>query len=611
MTAEEQNNLRTFVEGIAVATITKPSARDRQRAPGPSDLADKCDLCVARKIATSLGLGSNTERGFSLKAWMGTAIHEKLERDMPSIYPHAEQEISVDVADIPGIGKVRGHVDVFLPRQKALVDWKGLALDTPLPTPTGWTTMGQVEPGDMLIGSNGKPCEVLGKSEIHDRPCYLIKFDDGQSVVADNEHLWAVLSGEGGREISKVLNTEEIGKTLKLGSGQSRYRIENAAPLELAEADLPLDPYVLGCWLGDGSVGTSRISKPDDEMFRNIERRGFQVGPAAAGTTEKGAPMRSVIGLIGLLKKCGVANKKFIPKAYLRGSRQQRLDLLRGLMDTDGTWNKARSEAVFEVTDEALAMGVYELAVSLGQRPVVNAVQRNGFGKVVTAYTVSFTPASGLNPFLSSVKADRVNVTFEVRGRRRVIKSVDPVETVPTQCIKVDSPDSTYLCTEGMIVTHNTTDMKKLKAYKTQAGPAAYVQNLTAPEREELTKLKALDRASMLAEADMGRMVLLMSRSEGHSGGVPQEYMGQTMLYLYGLRAMGRQADYAVLAFIPRDSNNVSDIWVASCAYRPDVAQGVINRASHLAGLVRAGKIGELEAHPECFPCVIQPRLAR
>jgi hypothetical protein len=103
--------------------------------------------------------------------------------------------------------------------------------------------------------------------------------------------------------------------------------------------------------------------------------------------------------------------------------------------------------------------------------------------------------------------------------------------------------------------------------------------------------------------------VMLMAKSSEHTGGVPQEYMGQTMLYLYGLRAMGREADYAVLAFIPRDSNKVSDIWVASCAYRPEVAQAVINRAAHLASLVRSGRLNELSAHPECFPCSIRPRL--
>lgn len=612
MSAEEQKNIESFVEGMVIATVMKPSARDRQAAPGPSDLADKCDICVARKISASLNLGSHTDRGFSFKAWNGTAVHEKLERELPSVYAHAEREIEVDIADIPGIGLVKGHIDVFLPNKKALVDYKGLALDTPLPTPTGWTTMGDVTVGDMLIGSDGKPCKVLGKSEIHHRPCYRITFDDGQTVVADNEHLWAVRSGESRRAVDKVLSTEELHGSLVGNSGQRVQRVVNAKPLDLPDMDLPIDPYVLGCWLGDGSSHDGRITKPDDFLFQEIERRGFRVGQLI-GKDETRTRSRTVYGLAALLKSQGLLGNKHIPAMYFRGSFQQRLDLFRGLLDTDGSWNITRKKAIFTSVDHLLTEAVYELAVSLGHRPYLYSVERTGFGKEVTAHEISFTPAGGLNPFLSPIKAQKVETTplSQVRAGQRVIKEITPIPTVPTQCVKVDSPDSTYLCTRGMIVTHNTTDMKKLKGYKTEVSPGAYVHHMTAPEREELVRLKAMDRGGLLAEADMGRMVALAARSEQSAGGIPQEYMGQTMLYLYGLRASGREADYAVLAFLPRDSNNVEDVWVTSCAYRPDVAQGVLNRAAHLARLVRTGKIGELSAHPGCWSCSIRPRLAR
>lgn len=275
---ENQRTLRSFILGLAVATITRPSRRDQQQAPGPSDLANKCDLCVARKIAQSLGLGGHVERTFSLKAWLGTAVHEKLERDLKYIYPHARQEITVQIGDLPGIGMVEGHVDLFIEPKRTVVDWK-------------------------------------------------------------------------------------------------------------------------------------------------------------------------------------------------------------------------------------------------------------------------------------------------------------------------------------------TTDLDKLKKYRTSAGPAAYTLGLTAPERKELTQLKEMERADRLPESQVARLVDLMARTEEHSGGVPEEYMGQTMLYLRGLIAMGLPAEYAALVFIPRDSNKVDDIWVASCRYRPDVAQAVINRAVHLASLVRSGQLQSIQPHPECFPCVIWPRL--
>jgi hypothetical protein len=612
MSAEEQNILRSFVEGLAVSVIRNPSRRDQQKACGPSDLANTCDVCVAKKIASSFGMGGQVSEDFSLKAWLGTAVHEKLERELPRIYPHAEVEITVRIGDIPGLGVVEGHTDVFLPRKRTVVDWKGLALDTKLPTPTGWTTMGEIQVGDELFDSQGRPCKVLGKSEVHHRTCYRITFEDGKQAVADDEHLWAVTSGEGSRATERVLSTEEIRRTLKLGNGQSRHRVMNAGALELPDADLPIDPYVLGCWLGDGDASEARICKPDEGLFELIRGRGFQIGkPQGSGNQTSRA--RTIHGLRGLLADCDLLHNKHIPPRYFRGSIQQRLDLLRGLMDTDGTWNKGRRKAVFESVDKRMSLGVYELAISLGQRPVVNEVRRTGFGKEVTAYMVSFTPVHGLNPFLSPVKADLVDVRFEVRARQRVIKSVEPTLTVPTQCIKVDSPDSTYLCTEGMIPTHNTSDKAKIEKYKKQAGPNAYTLGLTAQERTELDDLKIRDRAGLLkpGDVDLARLTSLLSRSEANSGGVPPEYMGQTMLYLYGLRKMGRQADYAVLVFIPRDSNYITDLWVASCPYRPDVAEAVIRRASHLAEVVRSGRATELSPDPECWVCVKRPKFGR
>ncbi|MFE0472497.1 hypothetical protein ACFW2V_12875 [Streptomyces sp. NPDC058947] len=282
MSADEQQNIRNFVEGLAVTVIKNPSRRDQQKACGPSDLANTCDVCVAKKIASSFGMGGRADDGFSLKAWLGTAVHEKLERELPRIYPHAEVEITVRIGDIPGLGMVEGHTDVFLPRKRTVVDYK-------------------------------------------------------------------------------------------------------------------------------------------------------------------------------------------------------------------------------------------------------------------------------------------------------------------------------------------TSDKAKIEKYKKQAGPNAYTLGLTAQERAKLDDLKIRDRAGLLkpGDVDLATLTSLLSRSEANSGGVPPEYMGQTMLYLYGLRKMGRQADYAVLVFIPRDSNYITDIWVASCPYRPDVAEAVIRRASHLAKVVRSGRARELRPDPECWTCVKLPKFGR
>jgi len=115
-----------FVEGLIQSVIGRPSTRDEQKMPGPSDISDPCDLCLARKIAGVCGIPMQGGRNgsFSLKAWVGTAVHEKIEQDLPKIYTRAQQEVEVDIAQIPGLGMVKGHVDLYLPDKQHLTDWK-------------------------------------------------------------------------------------------------------------------------------------------------------------------------------------------------------------------------------------------------------------------------------------------------------------------------------------------------------------------------------------------------------------------------------------------------------------------------------------------------------
>ncbi|MGI5162769.1 PD-(D/E)XK nuclease-like domain-containing protein [Spirillospora sp. CA-253888] len=341
-------------------------------------------------------------------------------------------------------------------RRVIIPDYKGLALDTPIPTPTGWTTIRDLQVGDQVFDASGRPCTVTHKSDVHLRTCYRVTFDDGSSVVCDDEHLWITTSGRGGkrnRTSTAVVSTEQIRSTLKL-YGQCHHRVQVAGALQLADAELPVHPYVYGCWLGDGSVGSGRISKPDDELFALIAKCGYTYS-APHGKTNK-CPTRSVYGLQSQLRKAGLLGHRRIPDAYLRASASQRLDLLRGLMDTDGSWNQTRQQAVFTSTNKELALAVRELACSLGQRAILHSVTGRGFGLTVDAYRVTFTPTRGFVPFALSRKADAVQVRRDLKSRRRVIVSVEQVPTIPTQCIAVDSPDRTYLCTEAMIPTHNT-----------------------------------------------------------------------------------------------------------------------------------------------------------
>lgn len=334
-------------------------------------------------------------------------------------------------------------------------DTKGLSLDTPIPTPTGWTTVAAVQPGELVFGSDGKPCKVIDKSEVRWVDCYRLRFDDGSEIVCDGDHRWPTVSGPWHAMSAQVLDTRTIAASIRGSNGQRQHRVPTAGPLELPEAGLPIEPYTFGCWLGDGKTAGGEITKPDDELFTLItESSGLQVGQNTNHTGH--CQTRTVYGLRSLLRRHGFLGNKHVPDAYLRSSVAQRLALLQGLMDTDGTWHRSRKQASFVSTDKAIAQAVRELALSLGERATIQEVTARGYGREVTAWPVVWRPLRH-NPFRLARKAHLVTTVGTVaRSHRRMVVAAEPTVTVPTQCLTVDSPDHTYLCGEQFIPTHNT-----------------------------------------------------------------------------------------------------------------------------------------------------------
>ena len=415
------------VDGRMITTRAKDWASD-QRAGGRTPLTPTDYDAVHRMAAAILAHGRAAE----------------LFTD-----PARRPEVSAFCEIAPGLW-LRSRFDLL---GGELTDFKGLALDTPIPTPTGWTTMADLVVGDQVFDAHGIPCAVTAKSEVHHRPCYRLQFDDNSTVICDDEHRWATVSGRKTEE-RRVLTAKEIAETLFLG-GQRQHRVLVADALDLPEAALPIDPYLLGAWLGDGDSRAGRITKDDGDLFDLIAARGYEVAPIPTNLKHKRTPTRTIYGLTVQLRATGLLGSKHVPAAYLRASASQRLDLLRGLFDTDGTWNRARKAAVFSTVSKELAGQVLELALSLGQRATMSAFTARGYGVVRTAYNVQFRPR-GINPFAMPRKANRVEHPDATMTKRRVIMAAEPVPTVPTQCITVDSPDSTYLCTRAMIPTHNT-----------------------------------------------------------------------------------------------------------------------------------------------------------
>lgn len=338
-----------------------------------------------------------------------------------------------------------------------------LALDTPVPTPDGWTTMGEIQPGDFVFGREGTPARVAAVSPVHEgRDCYRVTFSDRTSIVADADHVWQVIdrNGAGSPRPEQTKTTIElvagINDWAARGKGGNRYGIPAGKPVGLADRDLLVDPYVLGAWLGDGQTSGAAIcgAQPDlDFIAGEIESRGYTV------TRWKTAPEKVAVigipgGLLAALDALGVLGNKHIPAEYLRASLSQRLDLLRGLMDTDGSVGSIGKESCeFSSKWEHLARQVAELSRSLGYRSTVSR-KTDARSRTGETWRVTFRADPDIVPFLLERKAERCVTPVWVKNR--AIVSIEQVESVPVRCIAVETPDHLFRAGEGWTLTHNT-----------------------------------------------------------------------------------------------------------------------------------------------------------
>lgn len=425
---------------------------------------------------------------------------------------------------------------------------QALELGTMIPTPNGWTTMGDLKVGDTVFGSDGRPATVVQAKPVSiDHDCYRVTFADGTSVVASDGHLWfAKLSGSAavpkirttgemfrdateGSHARRARRREMIGEALKAEPQRSNFdiaaevganrktvaairaRLEragtiphvrrstgNAAPQHrptvevvgddtarrfmipvapaqhLPEADLSVPPYLLGYWLGDGTRRKCELSVNGDDLAdiqANLARIGVETWARRYGASPGGyAPGGDQVNLTfsrcwgyqggnrpepaKALAALPCYVDRHVPIEYLRGSIEQRTELLRGMMDSDGSCTPG-GHCTFVSTSRSLADGVTELLRSLGQ--VTSGpqwVQDDRYGNG-GKYRVGFTPRSGLNPFALPRKADRVR--GHQGGTEWVsILSIEPVERVPVRCIEVDSEDHLFAFGEAGHLTHNT-----------------------------------------------------------------------------------------------------------------------------------------------------------
>ena len=295
------------------------------------------------------------------------------------------------------------------------------------------------------------------------RPCREVVFSDGTTVVADGEHLWDVRTHDDPPPRHRVMTTDELARSVRRGRGY-RWRVEQCRAVQYDERDLPIDPYVLGAWIGDGTSTKAEITCNDQPILREIELAGYPIqrasGPLAyriggAGHTRDARTGRYTANssLSSMLRGLGVLGRKHIPREYLESSIAQRRALLEGLMDTDG-YVDTLGRCDVTTIDRALAEQYAELIASLGHRPVIATKTATLYGKVCgLRHEVTFTPREIV--FRLPRKRARQQLTQRFNRGRSII-DVRPVTSVPVKCIQVGSDSGTFLVTRRYIPTHNS-----------------------------------------------------------------------------------------------------------------------------------------------------------
>jgi len=369
---------------------------------------------------------------------------------------------------------------------------KALDVDTPILTTSGWSSMGDLSSGDYVYGTDGRPTKVLQAHEPYFAvKVYDVEFDCGERITADATHLWHTFTekdraadyrrdpevrarrrakrksrGTGKRpDLSRrnaaqglshvpsivtgsVKTTEEIRSTLLSKRGALNHSIAVPAAVHGRQWSCNINPYLVGYWLGDGHSreGVLTIAEPEQVaiikaiepgMYKNKQQYAYRV-PA----------------LTARLRACGLLNNKHVPDWILTADVDSKLEVLRGLMDSDGSaMRNGRLE--FSVVNRDLAFGVRALIASLGLKPSMTKSPAMLYNKNCgTRYRINFR--APFRVFRLERKAQRQNLNVRPTTRRHFIKAVERVEPRLVRCITVDASNKLFLAGSCLIPTHNS-----------------------------------------------------------------------------------------------------------------------------------------------------------
>lgn len=354
---------------------------------------------------------------------------------------------------------------------------KAVCHGTLVRVPAGWKPIEEIRVGDVVTGADGKPTNVTAVYPQGTVDIYTVTFDDGRTSMVCGEHLWKCfyVNTTAARRWG-VRDTLEIKRLISMPN--PRVYIPLPEPEETTEKTFLLHPYVLGVLIGDGclSNGSVQWSKPDtfiadkvtgalaaDTKVNSLSANGqYSITAAVRGDENAVKVELTKFGLVGLRSW-----EKFIPVEYMEGSIEQRWELLRGLMDTDGTVNKDGGQPSYSTTSKHLALQVADLMRSLGGIAYINSR--------IPSYTYKGEKLKGRVAYNVFMRYKKPSMLFSLPRKKELcrdegqytdilklrVKSIEPIGRDLATCITVDNEDSLFVL-DQWVVTHNTKSSQKV-----------------------------------------------------------------------------------------------------------------------------------------------------
>lgn len=350
---------------------------------------------------------------------------------------------------------------------------KAVSNETPILTPSGFKKMGELKVGDTIFGADGKKTNIVFITEtMYGKQMYDIKFSNGETIVACEDHLWTVsnvdLQRRAGGPQNVTLSTKELipmYDKLISRSKQSRIFIEHCDTVDFDYSSVFIDPYMLGLWLGDGSSDTGYLCHLAED-YKTYDKHIKGLYETVITEPKSGFTISKYRGFKNDLNKYDLVGNKHIPDAYKYNSVEVRLAVIQGMMDTDGTCDKNGAYQQYFSADKTLIDDFRFILSSLGIKSTV--VEQKNKKYVMPDGEIRYSKKINYRVQFKTTKYDMFRLPRKLalqylkmnehqKNSRIYIESITPVGTEPCRCLQVDNEDHLFLCGSTLIPTHNTT----------------------------------------------------------------------------------------------------------------------------------------------------------